>query len=117
MSDEIEPQRRLYLDRLQEEYHRRYGAAVELIKAEVGEGVEYANQAGRVVISDSGAWFECFDLPMEFSGAAGGPVTHRFASDSSAISLLESLFALTSPRAARSTERIGLFVLYSRMGI
>lgn len=116
MPDEFEPQQRLFLDRLQEEYSRRYGAAVELIKANVGAGIEYANSAGRVVISENGAWFECFDLPMEFSGAVGGPVTYRSASDGEALNVLNAIVdRLAAPGAFPNPS--GIFVLYSRRGL
>ncbi len=117
MQDEIDPNQRLYLDRLQEEYQRLHGAAVELIKAEVGPGEEYSNQAGRAVISPNGAWFECFDLPMEFSGAAGGPVFYNFLSDGQAIALLEQLRRTAEEQSALGSRPFGLFVLYARRGI
>jgi hypothetical protein len=117
LQDEIDPNQRLYLDRLQEEYQRLHGAAVDLIKAEVGPGEEYSNTAGRAVISPNGAWFECFDLPMEFSGAAGGPVSYGFVSDAEAMALLEQLRSKAEEQSASASSRFGLFVLYTRRGI
>src|SRR5437868_4712011 len=96
MSEEFDPNHKLHMDRLQEEYYRRHGAAMELIKSQVGPGDEYSNSAGRVVISPNGAWFECIDLPMEFSGAAGAKVTYRFVGDEEALCLLKTLIEVTN---------------------
>lgn len=115
--DELDPTQRLMLDALDEEYRRRHGAAMEFLKAEVGEGTEYVNAVARVVISPNGAWFECLDLPMEFSGAAGGPVEHRFIGDNEAQTLLERLHDLTAAVTPESTRELGLLALYTRTGI
>src|SRR5579862_9578439 len=71
----------LNVESLEEEYRRRYGLAVEMIKREVGPGDEYSNEVARVVVSSKGAWFECNDLPMEFSGATGATVVRKLLSD------------------------------------
>ena|SRR5579872_5430330 len=115
--DELDPAQRLQLDALDEEYRRRHGVAVAFLKAEVGEGDTYANEAARTVISPNGAWFECVDLPMEFSGTAGAPVAHRFVSDSEACALLDRLHALMGSVDPDNTREFGLFVLYERTGI
>lgn len=117
MMDELNPAQRLQLDALDEEYRQRHGVAVALLKKEVGKGDEYANEAARAVISPNGAWFECIDLPMEFSGAAGAPVTHRFVSDSAVTTLLDRLYAFSQHVTPDNTREFGLFVLYSRAGI
>src|SRR5437588_2618268 len=116
MPEEFDPNHKLHLDRLQEEYYRRHGAAMELIKSRVGVGEEYANEAGRVIISASGAWFECFDLPMEFSGAAGGRVSYRLIDDAEAMRVLDGLFSLANGKTVTAAP-FGLFVLYSCKGI
>ena len=115
--EELDPTQRIQLDALDEEYNRQFGVAVEHIKAEVGRGTEYSNPAARVVISPNGAWFECKDLPMEFSGAAGAPVEHRFLTDREAIDLLERLKSLSEAVAENNTRLLSLLVLYTRSGI
>jgi hypothetical protein len=114
--EELEPGQRLQADALDEEYNRRYGVAVELIKNEVGPGVTYANAAARAVVSRNGAWLECVDLPMEFTGAAGAPVHQQLVSDAEAMALLDRLFAFARSEEAGRSE-VSLFVLYGRSGL
>jgi len=115
--DELDPAQRLILDALDEEYRRRHGAALEFLKAEVGEGVKYENAVARAVVSPNGAWFECKDLPMEFSGMAGGPAAHRFVSNGEALALLDRVYALTPAVTPENTRALGLFVIYGRTGL
>lgn len=115
--EDLDQEQRIALDQLGEEYYRRHGVAVEFLKAEVGAGDEYANSVARAVISSNGAWFECIDLPMEFSGMAGGPVDHRFVTDSEALKLVSRLHQLCTEAASDHTRELSLFVLYSRAGI
>lgn len=115
--EELTPEERLKLDALSEEYYRQYGVAIEFLKAEVGEGEEYANAAARAVVSPNGAWLELIDLPMEFSGMAGGAVEHRFITDKEALSLLDRLHAAIENVTLENTRQFGLIVLYKRAGI
>lgn len=115
--EELDSSQRIQLDALDEEYRRQFGAAVEYVKAEVGEGTEYSNEAATVVFSDNGAWFECKDLPMEFSGAAGAPVEHRFMTDREALALLDALKEQSESLPEPETRLFSLFVLYTRSGI
>src|SRR2546423_1202895 len=114
--EELEPGERLQVDALDEEYGRRFGVAVELIKNEVGHGVSYANAAARAVVSPNGAWLECVDLPMEFTGAAGAPVEQRLVSDAEAMAVLDLFHAFTGEEGATWSE-LSLFVLYGRSGL
>jgi hypothetical protein len=114
--EEMEPGQRLQIDALDEEYARQYGVAVELIKAEVGPGVSYSNSAARAVVSPNGAWLECADLPMEFTGAAGAAVIQRLVSDAEAMALLDGFHALTRKDLEEWSE-LSLFALYSRSGL
>lgn len=114
--EELDPAQRLQVDALDEEYARRYGVAVELIKNEVGAGVTYANAAARAVVSANGAWLECVDLPMEFTGAAGASVQQRLVSDAEAMALLDRLHAFTGPDGS-AWDEVSLFVLYGRTGL
>lgn len=115
--DEFDEMQRFQLDALDEEYRRRYGAAVEYLKTEIGPGEEYSNDVARVLISPNGAWFECIDLPLEFSGAAGVPVSQHFVADAAAISLLAGLVDWIQSAETENTREIGLLALYDRSGI
>jgi hypothetical protein len=117
LSDELDPSERLGIDQLQEQYQRRHGVSVEYVKAMVGPGDEYFNQAARVVISPSGAWFECVDLPMEFSGAAGASADYHFVSDAGAMDVFTALYDAIPQVNASNSRRYGLFALYTRTGI
>lgn len=114
---ELDATQRLLLDQLKEEYQQRHGVAVEYLKRAVGEGEEYSNGVAKVVISSTGAWFECVDQPMEFSGAAGGCAVHHFVTDSDALSLLDRLFEFAESAAPDDTRLCRLFVLYEPGGI
>ena len=114
---ELDATQRLLADQLKEEYQQRHGVAVEYLKRAVGPGQEFANGVARVVISETGAWFECIDQPMEFSGAAGGRAVHHFVSDSDALSLLERLRDLAESAEAGDTRLCRLLVLYEPTGI
>ena len=116
--DELDPLQRVHLDALAEEYTRRHGAAVEFIKRQIGEGDMYANSVARAMITENGAWFECIDLPMEFTGAAGAAITHRFVKEHQANEALDKLAALCE-RAEKdpSIREAGLFVLYKNTGV
>jgi hypothetical protein len=115
--EELNPAQRLQLDALGEEYYLRYGTAVELIKAQVGKGEEFGNAVAKAVISSNGAWCQCVDLPMEFTGLAGGPVEHRFVSDETALRLLDRLNEYAARVNPLTTRHFSLLVLYARTGI
>jgi hypothetical protein len=115
--EELDPTQRIQLDALDAEYSRQYGVAVDYIKAEVGHGDEYSNAVARVVLSPNGAWFECKDLPMEFSGAAGAPVGHRFVTDREALDLLGRLKSASETVSSANSTLFSLLVLYTRTGI
>lgn len=115
--DELTPEQRMQLDALSEEYYRQYGVAIEFLKAKIGTGEEYANAAARAVVSPNGAWLELIDLPMEFSGMAGGLVEHHFITDEEAMALLDRLHAAMENVTLGNTRQFGLIVLYKRTGI
>jgi hypothetical protein len=115
--DEINSAQRLQLDVLEEEYRRRHGVAVEWLKAEIGEGDVFENDVARALLSEKGAWFECIDLPMEFSGAAGGPCDHRFISDNEMTALTETLRSIAEEEPGDGLVSFSLLVLYGRSGV
>jgi len=115
--EEIDSSQRLKLDVLEDEYRRRHGVAVEWIKAEVGEGETFENGVGRVVLSANGGWFECIDLPMEFSGSVGAPCDRRFISDGELRRLTELLASIATSPEPGGIREFGLLTLYGRAGI
>lgn len=115
--DALTPAQRVALDELEEAYVRRYGAAIEFVKAQVGEGDVFANSAARCMLSDNGAWCECIDLPMEFSGASGAPSAYRLVDESTATEVLRRYHAAREAAAARDARMYDLFALYARAGV
>jgi hypothetical protein len=115
--DDIDPSQKVHLDVLEEEYRKRHGVAVEWLKSAVGKGDTYSNELARVTLSENGAWFECINLPMEFSGAAGGPVPNKLLSDEEFKQLTSDLINMASRVTSENTRTFGLLVLYSRAGI
>jgi hypothetical protein len=97
-------------------YYALYGASIEALKAEIGDGDRYANDVAVAVVSPRGGWCECSDLPAEFSGTTG-PVECRFVSDDGALSLLRALEAASRVVAPENTRRLMIFVVYGRRGV
>lgn len=115
--EELDPSQRLHLDVLEDEYRRQHGVSVEWLKAEVGPGEVFENQVARVVLSARGGWFECLDLPMEFSGIAGGPCERRFVTDAEMRRMTANLVDVVSRGIDDTIKTLGILVLYSRSGI
>lgn len=116
--DDINPAQKLQLDALAEEYGKRHGAAVNLIKSMVGEGEPYANSVARAVYSKLGAWAECIDLPFEFTGGTGDDIKRRFIATETVMNKLTHIRRLEKQAELNSYIReFGFFALYSRKGI
>lgn len=64
-------------DALRAERQAQFGVSIAYVKAQVGPGVEYANEAARAIISPQGGWVQLHEMPEEFAGAGGAGVTHR----------------------------------------
>ena len=91
------------LDQLAEAYQQQHG--VPWSTSKTGGGRRRVQQwRSPVVISPNGAWFECLDQPMEFSGAAGGASSHRFISDSDAAQILDTLRAFAESASESDTR-------------
>jgi hypothetical protein len=115
--EELDQSQRLELDQLREEYQKRYGVAVEFIKNEVGSGLEYENSVARAVVSENGAWFECVDQPMEFSGGSGDAVTHRYIENREALEIVRALYERSREVSRENSRLFGLLVIYTRSGV
>lgn len=115
--EEFSPLQHIRLDQLNEEYRARYGAAIALLKEEVGEGDLYENVVARAMITPNGAWYECADLAAEFSGISGGPVSYRFLTEREALTLLQNLDRLSREIDHHNSRHFDLLALYTRAGI
>ncbi len=115
--NELTDGQRQRLDQLADAYQYTHGAAIETIKQGVGSGIEYFNSVARAVVSDNGAWCECIDLPLEFSGSSGAPAEVRFIRDDKAIELIEQLHGLASGPEPVGTRLLDLLCLYTPLGI
>ncbi len=108
---------RAAIDRLVEAYYARHGAAIDLIKAEVGEGQLYVNTIARAMVSRLGAWCEVIELPVEFSGIAGPGAMHRLVTDAEAMALARDLAAETRADLEQEPAIVDLLALYSASGL
>ncbi len=64
-------------DALRAERQAQFGVSIAYVKAQVGPGADYANEAARAVLSPQGGWYQLADMPEEFAGATGAGVSHR----------------------------------------
>lgn len=115
--DELDAMQRVALDLLREEYALRYGVAVKVIKEQVGPGIQYANSVARAVVSERGAWFECLKQPLEFSGAAGAGVRHRFITETEAAAAIDRLHAALAAGSPSPLDSFSLLALYGPSGV
>ena len=74
MDDQLDPLQKLELAMLRAEHQKKFQVMIAYIKEMVGEGIEYRNGIVRVVVSETGAYYELTDLPEEFFGAVGEEV-------------------------------------------
>ena len=49
----------------------QHGLTIAYIKKRVGEGMEYANEVARAVLSAQGGYYQLAEMPEEFAGALG----------------------------------------------
>ena len=52
-------------------HHAQHGLTIAYIKKRVGEGMEYANEVARAVLSAQGGYYQLTEMPEEFAGRAG----------------------------------------------
>ena len=117
MSDIIDPNQRLDLAQIKTVYQKRFQLQVEYVKEKVGEGVEYKNDVVRVVVSDTGAYYELVDLPEDFSGGVSDRIERHFLSQAEAIAQLEKVYAAAFKATPQNTQHFTLFALYTRSGL
>ena len=102
-------------DALRRERQAQYGVSIAYVKRRVGEGMEYANEIARAVLSPHGGYFELAEMPEEFAGALGGGVSHRLVASSEALDLTRRLERLAVAVAEQtvSPRVLSFYVLYA----
>ncbi len=100
---------------LRAERQAQYGVTIAYIKERVGDGLEYANEIARAVLSPSGGYYELLEMPEEFAGALGGGVAHRLIAETEALEMLGRLESLCAQVAQGivSMRALSLYVLYA----
>lgn len=106
-----------HLALLRSEARRKYQVMIDYIKDQVGEGSEYLNDLVRVVLSETGCYYEFRDMPEEFSGAVGSGFKHEFVGSTQARELLEKIQDMVENADDSNTRELALLVVYSREGL
>lgn len=115
--DQFEPREKLELAMLRAEHQKKFQVMIDFIKERVGEGVEFANSVARLVISESGGYYELNDLPEEFAGAVGPGIEQSYISEAEAITLLERAAQAAEEIATTDTRQLQILALYTRRGL
>ena len=96
-------------------HQSQHGLTIAYIKKRVGEGMEYANEVARAVVSAQGGYYQLTEMPEEFAGALGEGVSHRLIAGAEAWEALREVEALVAT-AMQGTPRVlslSLCVLYA----
>ncbi|HLV79880.1 MAG TPA: hypothetical protein VKT32_06335 [Chthonomonadaceae bacterium] len=117
MDDQLDPLHKMELALLRAEHQKRYQVMIAYLKEKVGEGTEYRNDVVRVVVSETGAYYELNDLPEEFSGAVGDQVERHFLAPQEAVALLARAVEATQEITPDNTRLFSVIVLYTRRGL
>src|SRR5262245_51956999 len=117
MEDQLDPMQKVEIAMLRAEHQKRFQVQIAYLKELVGEGIEYENPVVRVVVSETGAYYELKDLPEEFSGAVGEEVERHFLTRDEAIQTLQRAVAATKLATVANTRMFSLFTLYTRRGL
>ncbi len=110
-----EPQHDPDYDALRAAHQDRHGLTIAYLKKRVGEGVEYANEVARAVLSPQGGYYQLAEMPEEFAGAVGGGVSHRLVGAGEAWETLRAVQALVAGVAegTRPVRAVSLYALYA----
>lgn len=117
MEDQLDPLQKVELALLRAEYQKRFQGTINYIKEMVGEGIEYRNTVVRVVVSETGAYYELNDLPEEFFGAVGEDLVRRFVAPDEAIALLTRAVEAGNRVTPENTRQLSILTLYTRRGL
>ncbi|MDQ2800241.1 MAG: hypothetical protein M3Y13_11435, partial [Armatimonadota bacterium] len=93
----------------------RHGLTIAYIKKRVGEGMEYANEVARAVLSAQGGYYQLAEMPEEFAGALGAGVSHRLIREAEAWETLRQVQALVESilQGTQAVQAISLYALYA----
>ncbi len=117
MEDQLDPLQKVDIALLRAEYQKRFQVMINAIKELVGEGIEYRNAVVRVVVSETGAYYELNDLPEEFCGAVGDDLERRFVAPAEAIALLTRAVEAAGRATPENTRSLSIMTLYTRRGL
>lgn len=117
MDDKLDPLQKVEIALLRAEYQKRFQVMINTIKELVGEGIEYRNTVVRVVVSETGAYYELNDMPEEFCGAVGDDLERRFVAPAEAIALLTRAVEAGSRATPENTRHLSILTLYTRRGL
>lgn len=117
MDDQLDPIQKVEIALLRAEHQKKFQVQINFLKELVGEGIEYENAVVRVVVSETGAYYELKDLPEEFSGAVGEEVERNFLSRDDAIQVLTRAHEAAQQATEENTRQLTIFTLYTRRGL
>ena len=117
MDDQLDPIQKVELALLRAEHQTKFQVMIDFIKQEVGEGIEYKNSVARVVVSETGAYYELLDLPEEFSGAVGDEIERHFITPKEAIALFTKAVKATKFIDPDITRHFTITSFYTRRGL
>ena len=117
MDDKLDPLQKVEIALLRAEYQKRFQVMIDTVKRLVGEGIEYRNTVVRVVVSETGAYYELTDLPEEFCGAVGDDLERRFVAPAEAVALLKRAVEAASGATSENTRHLSILTLYTRRGL
>ncbi len=96
-------------------HQSQHGLTIAYIKKRVGEGIEYANEVARAVLSEQGGYYQLTEMPEEFAGALGEGVSHRLIGGAEARDALREVEALVAAltQGRQPALSLSLCVLYA----
>ena len=117
MDESLDPIQKVELALIRAEHQKRYAVGIAYIKEQIGAGIEYKNSVVRVVVSETGAYYELNDLPEDFCGGVGDDFERKFITPTEAINLFAFAVESTALVNADNTRQCTLLALYTRRGI
>lgn len=101
-------------DAVRTAHQSQFGVSIAYVKAQVGPGTEYANEAARAIVSPQGGWCQLSEMPEEFAGATGAGVSHRLLPRPAMLETLARWDALLQAvaRGEAHFRKLSLYALY-----
>lgn len=93
----------------------RHGLTIAYIKKRVGDGIEYANEVARAVLSAHGGYYQLSEMPEEFAGALGVGVSHQLIRDREAWDTFRTVQTLVTEimQGAQAVRAVSFYALYA----